>query len=308
MFGSNKRHVLAEGKQALAVVIDVDYAKVLGMTQQRSTGANYSAKLKLTLMVRPEGEAPFEAFYSDYFPDYARPDVGAEFWVRYDPAEPQKIELDLAQIAQDNAAYDAQVVANSASAVPADLVAGGILGRGAVVDVQKTPVGPLVDCLVTVGVRLVDGTDPYRATCHVPLDPARAEMLVAGSTFVTVRADPHEHSRIAISLTEPTPVVTLTDPRALETPERALRDGTPCQVRIVAHQRQWLATPSGDEFYAIKVHVDPDGSEFQINQPVPAGVAASLSDGMEFAGKRILAEPNVLAIDWTAAAATQSLA
>jgi hypothetical protein len=304
MFGGNKRHILAEGTQALAVVTDVNYAKVAGMT----VAQNYNYKLKLTLMVKPEGEAPFEAFYSDYFPQFAQPQVGTEYWVRYDSADHTKVELDLAQIAADNAAYDAQVAAQTASAVPADLAAAGILGRGAIVDVQKTQVGPLVNCAVTVGVRLVDGTDPYRANCNIPLAPPQAEKLVAGSTFVTVRADAHDHSRIAISLTEETPVVTVSDPRALEPPARALRDGRPCRVTVLAHQRQWLQTPTGEEFYAIKVRVDYDSSEFQVNQPVPAASAAALQDGMEFAAKRLVAEPNVLAIDWAAAAATTPVA
>jgi hypothetical protein len=304
MFGGNKKHILADGKQALAVVTDVEYAKVAGMTVAR----NYNYKLKLTMMVRPEGEAPFEAYYSDYFPQYSQPQTGAEFWVRYDPSDPSKIELDIDQIAKDNAAFEAQVAAQSASAVPADLMANGILGRGAVVDVQKTQVGPLINCAVTVGVRLVDGSDAYRATCNLPLAPPQAEQLVAGSTFVTVRADAHDHSRIAISLTEETPVVTISDPRALEPPARALRDGRPCRVTVLLHQRQWLQTPTGEELYAIKVRVDYDGSEFQINQPVPAAVAAALQDGMEFAAKRLVAEPNVLAIDWAAAAATTPVA
>jgi len=203
-------------------------------------------------------------------------------------------------MAKDNSAYEAQIAAQAVSAVPADLAANGVLGRGAVVDVQKTQVGPLVDCAVTVGVRLIDGTEPYRANCNIALAPQDAERLVPGGTFVTVRADPHDHSRVAISLTEETPVVTITDPRALEPSERALRDGAACRVTVLAHQRQWLASPAGDELYAIKVRVDSDLAEFQINQPVPAAVAASLRDGMEFAARRLVAEPNVLAIDWTA--------
>src|SRR5581483_803618 len=147
-----------------------------------------------------------------------------------------------ARIAADNAAYEAQVAAQAASAVPADLAAGGILGRGAIVDVQKTPAGPLVSCAVTVSVRLVDGSDPYRASCHIPLTADQAEQLAPGATFVTVRADPGDRSRIAISLTEETPVVTLTDARALEPAARALADGMPCEVTVLLHGRQWLKT------------------------------------------------------------------
>jgi hypothetical protein len=187
-------------------------------------------------------------------------------------------------------------------------MASGIIGRGAVVDVQKTQAGPLVKCAVTVGVRLVDGTDPYRATCNIALAPSLAEQLVPGSTFVKVRADAHDHSRVTISLIEEIPVVTISDPRALEPPVRALRDGRPCRVTVLAHARQWLQTPAGDELYAITVRVDYDRSEFQINQPVPAASAATLQDGQEFAARRLVAEPNVLAIDWAAAATTTPVA
>ena len=304
MFGSSKKRIRSEGKQALAVVTDVDYATVAGMT----IATNDNKKLKLALMVRPEGEAPFAATYAGYFPQYAQPQIGAEFWVRYDPSDPGKVELDLEQIARDNAAFEAQVAAQAVSAVPADLAVGGVLGRGAVVDAQKTPVGPLVNCSVTVGVRLTDGTEPYRASCNLALAPQDAERLVPGATFVTVRADPHDRSRIAISLTEETPVVTITDPRALEPSERALRDGTRCRVTVLAHQRQWLATPAGDEFYAIKVRVDADLSEFQINQPVPASSVSALQDGTELAARRLVGEPGVLAIDWAAATAPATLA
>jgi hypothetical protein len=305
VFGSSKRHILKDGRQAVATVTEVGYATVLGMAQSNNFN---NMKLKLKLLVSPEGEAPFEVTHSGYFPQFSQPEVGDQYRVRYDPANPTKVEFDTAQAAQDNTAYEAQIVASAAAAVPADLAATGILGRGAVVDVQKTQVGPLIDCLVTVGVRLVDGTDPYRATCHLPLTPDQAELLVPGGTFVTVRADPHDHSRIAVSLTEETPVVTITDPRALEPSERALREGTPCAVTMVAFQRQWLATPAGDEFYALKLRVGSDLSELQVNQPVPAGAAGLLREGAQFSARRLVGEPNVLAIDWTATPAAASAA
>jgi hypothetical protein len=274
----------------------VNYAKVAGM----AVASNYNYKLAVTLMVRPDDEAPFEARISAYFSQYSQPKVGEQFWVRYDPQNRSKVEIDTARIAADNAAFEARVAAQAASAVPADLASGGIVGRGAVVDVQKTPAGNLIDCAVTVGVRLVDGSDPYRATCHVALTPDQAERLVPAGTYVTVRADPHNRSRIALSLSEPTPVVTITDPRAIDPPARALREGLPCRVTVLVHQRQWLQTPDGEEFYAIKVRVDTDGSEFQVNLPVPAAAIPLLQNGGEFPAKRLSAEPNILAIDWAA--------
>jgi hypothetical protein len=296
MFGSKKTRILADGEKALAIVTAVDYAKVAGMTIAR----NYNYKLDLTLMVRPDDEAPFEAHVADYFSQYSQPSVGAQFWVRYDPEDRTHVEIDTAQVNADNAAYEAQVAARAAAAVPADLAANGILGRGAVVDVQKNPAGALIDCAVTVGVRLVDGTEPYRASCHIPLSSDDADKLVAGGTYLTVRADPHDHSRIAISLTEPTPVVTVTDPRLVEQVARALSQGMPCQATILVFGRQWLQTPTGQEFYGIKVRVDTDGSEFQVNLPIPAAAVSLLQVGAAFPAKRLAADPNVLAIDWDA--------
>lgn len=300
MLGSKKRHILKDGVQALAVVTNVDYAKVAGMVQAR----NDDYKLDVTLMVRPDDGAPFEAHVSRYFARFAQPSVGDQMWVRYDPQNPSKVEIDEARIAADNAAVKAHVAAEAASSVPADLAGSGILGRGAIVDVQKTPAGELIDCAVTVGVRLVDGTEPYRATCHVPLAPDQAERITPGSSYVTVRADPNDHSRIALSLNEPTPVVTVNDSRVVDPPARALREGQPCRATVLIHQRQWLQTPAGEELYAVRVKVDADGSEFQVNLPVPGAGVALLQDGAELPAKRLAAEPNVLAIDWAAALGT----
>ncbi len=298
MLGSKKRHILTDGVQAIAVVIDVEYAKVLGtMTIAR----NYNYKLDLSLMVRPDSAAPFEAHISGYFPQFGQPSVGDQLYVRYDPQDPTHVEIDEQRIEADNTAAQASVVAAAASAPPDDLVANGILGRATLVEVQKTPAGSLTDCALTVGVRLVDGTPPYRAGCHVPLGPNEAAKLIPGQTIMTVRADPNDHDRIAVSLSEPTPVVTITDSAALDPSARALRDGAPCRVVLLQHQRQWLKTPQGDEFYAAKVRVTSDSSEFQVNVPVPPDATGLMSDGAELPAKRLEAEPNVLMIDWPAA-------
>ena len=297
MFGSKKTQLLSDGAQALAVITDVSYAKVAGMTIAR----NYNYKLDLTLMVRPDDGAYFEAHVADYFSQYAQPSVGDQLRVRYDPQDHSRVEIDSAAIAADNATVEASVATQAANALPSDLALGGILGRGAIVDVQKTAAGAFIDCALTIGVRLVDGSDPYRASCHVALMPGQADQLVPGGTFVTVRADPHDHSRIAVSLSEETPVVTINDPRALEPAARALRDGLPCRVTVLLHARQWLKTPGGEELYAIKVRVQSDGAEFQVNVPVPAAAVDLLKDGAELPARRIAAEPNVLAIDWASA-------
>jgi hypothetical protein len=297
MFGSKKRDILTDGAPALAVVTNVEYAKVLG---GMTVAKNYNYKLELTLMVRPDNASPFEAHTSGYFSQFAQPSVGDQFWVRYDPRDQTHVEIDTARIAADNAASEAKVAEAAASSLPADLAANGIPGRAILKD-RKTPVGTMIDCAVTCGVRLVDGTPPYTASCHVPLGPDTAEKLIPGQTIVTVRVDPTDHSRIALSLSEETPVVTVTDPATIDAPDRALRGGEPCRVVVLANQRQWLKTPAGDELYATKIRVTTDGSEIQVFVPVPAGASAIFQNGAELPAKRLVAEPNVLAIDWAAA-------
>jgi hypothetical protein len=194
-----------------------------------------------------------------------------------------------------------EVGANVAPGIPADLAANGILGRGALVDVYKQfAPGGLIQCTMTVGVRLVDGTPSYRATVEALLAQSEADMLLPGQTFMTVRADPNDHSRVVLSLADETPVVTINDPAVLEPTAQALREGAPIQVTVVVFQRQWLASPEGHELYAIKVRV-PEGSELQINVPVPVTAMHLLQNGATLPAKRLPADPNVIAIDWAAA-------
>ncbi len=58
---------------------------------------------------------------SDYFSQFAQPSTGDQFWVRYDPDDKSKVEIDTAKIAASNAALEAQATAAAASAVPLTL-------------------------------------------------------------------------------------------------------------------------------------------------------------------------------------------
>jgi len=293
MFGAKKkRNILENGIQAHAVVIGV-----------RDTGVtiNENPRVELTLQVQPEGDAPFEAKKKVTVSRVSIPRAGDGHWVRFDPANPTEIEFDKTKAAEVNATVETQTAEAAAAQVPADLAQNGILGRGACVSVDKTPMGTLVDCALTVGVRLVDGTPTYRAQTRISLAAENAEKLIPGQTLFTVRADPNNHERIALSLSEPTPTVTVTDPSVLEPAQRALADGVPCSVTIVAHAGQFLRTPGGQDLYAAKVRVADDGSEFQIFLPVPPDATALLQDGAQLPAKRLAAEPQVLAVDWAAA-------
>ena len=294
LFGGKKKKILSEGVQARAIAINVQDT---GMT------VNDNPRVKLTLQVQAEGQPPFQAEKKVTVSRVSIPRVGDEFIVRYDPADPSSVEFDTSAVAQVNAAAQTELAEAAASQVPADLAANGIPGRGACVDVQKTPIGQLVDCAMTVGVRLIDGSPSYRAQCRVSLSPENAARIIPQQTLFTVRADPQNRQRIAVSLSEPTPVVTIDEPSVVDPPVRALTQGTPCRVEIVAHGQQFLRLPTGEELYATKVRVLEDGSETQIFLPVPASAMSLLQDGKQLPAKRVLGEPNVLTVDWAAAQA-----
>src|SRR5438270_8345800 len=124
MFGGKKKKLLAEGTQARAVVLGV-----------RDTGVtiNENPRVKLTLQVQPDGGAPFEAEKTMTVSRVAIPRPGDGFLVRYDPADPSRIEIDAAAASEANAAAQAEVAQAAANQLPPDLAANGILGRGALV-------------------------------------------------------------------------------------------------------------------------------------------------------------------------------
>jgi hypothetical protein len=293
MFGNKKKkRILEDGISAPAVVINVADT---GVT------VNNNPRVKLTLQVQPEGDAPFEATKKVTVSRVAIPTPGDRYWVRYDPADPSEVEFDDAKVAAINAQAGAQVAQAAASAVPDDLALNGILGRGALVDVQRNPIGQLVDCQLTVGVRLVDGTPSYRANCRVSLAADNAAKLIPSQTLMTVRADPNNHQRIAVSLTEQTPSVTIDDPAVVDPPARALREGVACQLTLVQYGEQFLRLPTGEDLYAAKVSIVGEGAEFQIFLPVPLSAVGMLAPGAVFPAKRVPSEPNIVTVDWAAA-------
>jgi len=292
MFGGKKKRILEQGTQATAVVVNVQDT---GMT------VNNNPRVKLTLQVQPDGELPFQVEKKTTVSRVSIPSIGDQFIVRYDPNDKSNVEFDAAAVAEINQQAEAKLAEAAASQVPADLAANGILGRGACVEVQRTPVGNLVTCVLTIGVRLVDGTPSYRATTQISVSPETAAQITPGQTLFTVRADPQNHQRVVLSLSEPTPSVVINEASVMDPPARALREGSPCRVVIVAHAEQFLRLPTGEDLFATKVRVVQDGSELQIFLPVPASAMALLVDGKELPAKRILAEPNVLTVDWTAA-------
>lgn len=299
MFGNKKKKILENGAQARAIVVDVADT---GIT------VNNNPRVALTLQVQPEGQPPFEAKKKVTVSRVAIPSIGDSYFVRYDPSDPSEVEFDTARAEEVNNAAKAELAEAAAAAVPEDLMQSGILGRGACVEVQKNPIGNLVDCALTIGVRLVDGTPSYRAQTRISLAPENADKLVPQQTLFTVRADPSNHQRVALSLSEPTPSIEISDPTVVDPPARALREGAPCRVKLVAFGDQFLHLPTGEELYATKVQVVGEAAEFQIFLPVPAGASGLLQEGAELPAKRLAAEPTVLTVDWAAAQSEHGLA
>jgi hypothetical protein len=213
------------------------------------------------------------------------------------------VEFDEAKVGEINASAQDQMLGAVAAAasLPPDLAQRGILGRATIKDVQRHPAGQLVECTVRLGVRLVDGTPPYEATAHAALAPDTANRLIPGQLICSVRADPTDHTRVALSISEPTPIVTVTEPELVDPPARALREGTACRAVILLRGRQVIKTPTGEELWATKVRITDDGSEFPTALAVPESAMTLFNqEGKELPAKR-LPGANVIAVDWTAA-------
>ena len=86
----------------------------------------------------------------------------------------------------------------------------------------------------------------------------------------------------------------------VDRPARALREGTSCQVQLVAWAEQFLHLPTGESLVAAKLRVLDDGTELQAFVPVPATAAPRLVDGAVLPAKRLPLEPQVITIDWEA--------
>jgi hypothetical protein len=242
--------------------------------------------------------------------EHCRAAVGDLLPLHYDPADrSRKPELDAGTLAATQASDRALTIAHAdaraqaiargeAALEPSPIPPTWIPGRGRVNEVRKERAGKLVKCTVTAAVRLIDGTPMYFATFDITVDERRANRIAEGVLF-TVRADPQDHTQATISWAEPTPVVLVTDPDIVDPPAHALRDGQPCRIVILAHERAFMRTASGEERFAAKVRVTSDGSEFQVPLHVPDG--KRLEDGIELPAKRLADQPQVVAIDWDAA-------
>src|SRR3984885_65634 len=134
---------------------------------------------------------------------------------------------------------------NLAGSVPKELLQNGLLGRGIVVSIQQTSVSTRVDfdpshvCVFTVEVAL-DEVPRYTASCRQAVKATVLPQLMMPGATVAVRVDRNDHDRIALSLGEAPPTVTMAgaesgDPK-VGSAARILADGEACKAVIVQSQ------------------------------------------------------------------------
>jgi hypothetical protein len=188
----------------------------------------------------------------------------------------------------------------------------GLLGRGIIVSVQQTSVSTGVDfdpshvCVFTVEVTL-DNVPRYTATCRQSVRATVLPQLMMPGVTVAVRADPSDHSRIALSLGEEPPTVTMAksgDPNT-GSAARILEQGVPCRAVIVQSQPLGTRNPKGDDMYAFLLTVMADGRppyQIKVGNPVPAGAVPLLYPGNNVPARRMAdGDDHELVIDWETA-------
>jgi hypothetical protein len=202
--------------------------------------------------------------------------------------------------------------------VPKELLQNGLLGRGIIVSIQQTSVSTGADfdpshvCVFTVEVAL-DNEPRYTATCRQAVRATLLPRLMAPGATVAVRVDPGDHSRIALSLAEEPPTVTMTsaDPNT-GSAARILEYGVPCRAVIVQFQPLGMRNASGKDMYAFMLTVMAEGRQpyqVQVGNPVPADAVPLVYPGNTVAAKRMPdGADHEIVIDWDAVLAEAAAA
>lgn len=203
---------------------------------------------------------------------------------------------------------------NLAGSVPKELLQNGLLGRGIIVSIQQTSVSTGVDfdpahvCVFTVEVAL-DDVPRYTATCRQAVRATILPQLMMPGATVAVRVDPDDRTRIALSLGEAPPTVTMAgtgDPNT-GSAARILEYGVPCRAVIVQSQPMGMRSSTGKDMYAFVLTVMADGRppyQIQVGNPVPAEAIPLVYPGNTVPAKRMPdGEGHEIVLDWDAALA-----
>ena len=203
---------------------------------------------------------------------------------------------------------------NLAGSVPKELLQNGLLGRGIIVSIQQTSVSTGVDfdtshvCVFTVEVAL-DDVPRYTATCRQAVRATILPQLMMPGATVAVRVDPNDRTRIALSLGEAPPTVTMAgsgDPNT-GSAARILEYGVPCRAVIVQSQPMGMRSSTGKDMYAFVLTVMAEGKppyQTQVGNPVPADAMPLVYPGNTVPAKRMPdGADHEIVIDWDAALA-----
>jgi hypothetical protein len=198
--------------------------------------------------------------------------------------------------------------------VPKELLENGLLGRGIITQIKQTSVSTGADfdpshvCVFTLEVAL-DGQPRYTASCRQAVRATLLPRLMAPGTTIAVRVDPGDHSRLAMSLGEEPPTVTMAssgDPNT-GSAARILEYGSDCKAVIVQSQPLGMRNPKGDDMYAFLLTVMAEGRapyQIQVGNPVPAAALPLLYPGNTVPAKRMPeGDDHELVIDWEEALA-----
>jgi len=134
------------------------------------------------------------------------------------------------------------------------------------------------------------------------------QLMMPGAT-VAVRVDPNDRSRIALSLGEEPPTVTMASSGDANTGSaaRILEYGVGCRAVIVQSQPMGMRNPAGNEMYAFVLTVMAEGRppyQVQVGNPVPADAVPLVYPGNTVPAKRMPdGADHALVIDWDAALA-----
>jgi hypothetical protein len=197
------------------------------------------------------------------------------------------------------------------SAVGADddeLMASPLIGAAAVDNVQITGTSvqrggapPEQVCVFSLTVFL-DDTDPYPAQARKRLPQYVIAQITPGSTEVTVRVDPNDHSRVAVDLTTETPKIRLKPKAGQLTVADIMEKGTPAQAVIVDSSPLGVTNSKGLDMYKFTLTVLREGTapyQIQVGLPVTPEAVPLLYPGSKVAVKYLPdGKPEECAIDW----------
>lgn len=196
----------------------------------------------------------------------------------------------------------------------AELMKNGLLGRGIVTSVEKTSVtvgqdwDPHPVCIFGLEVTL-DNTPAYQAECRQSVPLTTLPQFTPGSTIVTVRVDPTDHTKVALDLATPTPEVTMASGSGKATAASILADGVPIRAVIIQSEPLSAKNASGVPLYAFVLTILQDGQpprQTQVGNPVPDDAVPLLYPGSNLPAKVSADDPKAVAIDWAAALAESS--